>query len=245
MFQKTQMHGKVLQVVPVEGGMVYRCSVTSKPRPEDTSGAGPKVTFVLVNPTPTATITNLPDGTPLGVDSYIEAEGLASATAKIVMEDSAVGAVVLDAWTIINLGTCVDPNPIDDTPGSYQSLRAILVGNVGKNGAEMSYTPSGTAITRYSVCANSYAGPDVEPRADWFRVSSWKKQGEAAAQYLHKGSPVLVGGPLTVSAYIGKDGQAHASLELTAYDQKFLEKKQTVSSDAPVTDGTGKLVEPW
>ena len=45
---------------------------------------------------------------------------------------------------------------------------------------------------------------------------------EIAAQYIRKGKLILVKGKVEASAFTGKDGEARATLELTANNFKFL-----------------------
>ena len=63
----------------------------------------------------------------------------------------------------------------------YHTL--IIVGNVGKD-PEMRYTPSGQAVTSFSVATNKqYTNGQGETVKEtiWFRVSAWGKQAEAWA----------------------------------------------------------------
>jgi len=66
----------------------------------------------------------------------------------------------------------------------------IIVGNVGRD-PEMRYTPSGQAVTSFSVASNrrytSSNGEQVNETI-WFRVSAWGKQAEICNQFLKKGS---------------------------------------------------------
>ena len=75
----------------------------------------------------------------------------------------------------------------------------IIVGNVGKD-PEMRYTPSGQAVTSFSVATNrQYTAGNGEQVKEtiWFRVSTWGKTAEVCNQYVKKGSKVLVEGRLT------------------------------------------------
>ena len=75
----------------------------------------------------------------------------------------------------------------------------IIVGNLGKD-PEMRYTPSGQAVTSFSVATSrQYTGQNGQKVKEtiWFRVSAWGKQAETCNQYLRKGSKVLVEGRLT------------------------------------------------
>ena len=107
----------------------------------------------------------------------------------------------------------------------------IIVGNVGKD-AEMRYTPSGQAVTSFSVATSrKYTGTNGEQAEEtiWFRVSTWGKTAEICNQYVKKGSKVLVEGRLTPDKSTGgprvwtkQDGTAQASFEVTANTVRFL-----------------------
>ncbi len=110
----------------------------------------------------------------------------------------------------------------------------IIVGNVGKD-PEMRYTPSGQAVTSYSVATSrqykNSAGAMVKETI-WFRVSSWGKRAEIDSQYIKKGMKVLVEGRLNCDPATGgprvfsrQDGTTGASFEVTANTVQFLSSK--------------------
>ena len=100
----------------------------------------------------------------------------------------------------------------------------IIVGNVGRD-PEMRYTPSGQAVTSFSVASNrKYTTSNGEQVTEtiWFRVSAWGKQAEVCNQFLKKGSRVLIEGRLTPDKATGspriwqkQDGSSGASYEVT------------------------------
>lgn len=111
----------------------------------------------------------------------------------------------------------------------YQQI--TIVGNLG-NDPDMRFTPSGQAVTSFSVAANfSYtnnSGQKVD-ETTWFRISVWGAQAESCNQYLSKGRPVLVVGrlrpdPQTGSprVYTKQDGTTGASFDVTASNVRFL-----------------------
>jgi len=113
----------------------------------------------------------------------------------------------------------------------YQTI--ILIGNLGRD-PEMRYTPSGQAVTNFSVATNrQYTGADGNQvkETTWFRVSTWGKQAETCNQYLKKGSKVLVEGRLTPDSNGGPriwtrpDGTPAASFEVTAQTVRFLSSR--------------------
>ncbi len=102
----------------------------------------------------------------------------------------------------------------------------IIVGNVGRD-AELSYTPQGVAVAKFSVAVTKYTGKgeDRKEKTTWFRVTMWRERAENLHQYIKKGKKVLVVGDIDASAYTNKDGAPTASLELTASDIRFLSPK--------------------
>ena len=111
----------------------------------------------------------------------------------------------------------------------YQQI--TIAGYLGRD-PEMRFTPSGQAVTSFSVATSrSYttnAGQKVD-ETTWFRVSVWGAQAESCNQYLKKGSPVLVVGRLRPDpqsgnprTYTRNDGSIGASFEINAQNVRFL-----------------------
>ncbi len=124
----------------------------------------------------------------------------------------------------------------------YQTI--IIVGNVGRD-PEMRYTPSGQAVTSFSVATNrqytNNSGETVKETI-WFRVSAWGKTGETCNQYLKKGSKVLVEGRLTADPATGgpriwtaQDGNSRASFEVSAQTVRFLSSRSETESSGAAT----------
>ena len=102
----------------------------------------------------------------------------------------------------------------------------IIIGNVGRD-PELRFTPSGVPVCSFSVATSrSWTDADgvKQERTTWFRVTAWRKLAEICNQYLAKGRQVMVEGEVDVSAWIN-DGEARATLELTARTVKFLGKR--------------------
>jgi single-strand DNA-binding protein len=130
----------------------------------------------------------------------------------------------------------------------YQTV--ILAGNLGRD-PEMRYTPSGSAVTSFSVATNrQYTNNNGETIKEtiWFRISVWGKMAETCNQYLKKGSKVLVEGRLTADAatggpriWNGQDGQPRASFEVNAQTVRFLSSRGETDSggSAPAVSEEG------
>jgi single-strand DNA-binding protein len=132
----------------------------------------------------------------------------------------------------------------------YQTI--IIVGNVGRD-PEMRYTPSGQAVTSFSVATNrqyTNNNGEVVKETTWFRVSAWGKQAETCNQYIKKGSKVLVEGRLTADqatggprVWTGQDGSPRASFEVSAGTVRFLSSRAETEGagmgSAPATEEAG------
>ena len=108
--------------------------------------------------------------------------------------------------------------------------KLMIIGHLGRD-PEMRYTPSGQAVTNFSVATNrQYTGSDGQKVKEtvWFRASVWGKQAESCNQYLKRGSKVLVEGRLTADdnggprVYTKQDGTPQASFEINVSSVQFL-----------------------
>ena len=106
----------------------------------------------------------------------------------------------------------------------YQQI--TLIGNVGSP-PEMRYTPAGTAVTNFSLAVNrrwTNADGQAQEKTTWFRISTWQRQAEIANQYLAKGRRVMIIGEVEEArAFTDRDGNHRASIEVRAFDIKFLD----------------------
>jgi single-strand DNA-binding protein len=126
----------------------------------------------------------------------------------------------------------------------------ILVGNLGRD-PEMRYTPSGQAVTNFSVATNrQYTGSDGQlvKETIWFRISTWGKTAENCSQFLKRGSKVLVEGRLVPDASTGgpriwkrQDGTPSASFEVNAQTVRFLSTRGEDDGGIPPSEGAGQI----
>ncbi|MFN8444104.1 MAG: single-stranded DNA-binding protein [Caldilineaceae bacterium] len=114
----------------------------------------------------------------------------------------------------------------------YQML--TIVGRLGAD-PEMRYTSSGTPVCSFSVATDRVWNNEQGVRQEettWHRVTTWRKQAETCAQYLTKGSMVMVTGTVKARGYSNRDGQISASLEVNADVVRFLSGNRTMSEAA-------------
>jgi single-strand DNA-binding protein len=123
----------------------------------------------------------------------------------------------------------------------------IIVGNVGRD-PEMRYTPSGQAVTSFSVATSrEYTQNNAKVKETiWFKITAWGKQAEVCSQYVKKGMKVLVEGRLQPDLATGspktftrQDGTTGSSYEVVANTVRFLSSKSEGGPGAPDEIGSG------
>jgi len=136
--------------------------------------------------------------------------------------------------------------------------KVVLIGNLGQD-PEMRYTPSGTAVTNFSVATTSRIGKQTNPECPdgwkesyngsswelttWWRVTCWRGLAETVNQYVSKGMQVFVEGRVNGEAmdgnlnprvWQGQDGVHRASFELTAQSVRFLGGRGEAAAGPPI-----------
>ncbi len=120
----------------------------------------------------------------------------------------------------------------------------MIAGNLGSN-PELRYLQNGQAVCNFSVASNrrwKNANGEQQEEVTWHRIAVWGTQGEACNQYLKKGSKVLVVGRVRANAYIDKNGQPAASLEVTASHVEFMDRKPEGDFAEEVAEELGATV---
>ena len=102
--------------------------------------------------------------------------------------------------------------------------KCLIIGNLGRD-PEMRYTPSGTAVTQFSVAVNRNSKDEAgewKKETEWFRVVLFRENAERAAEWLRKGTKVFIEGRIQTRQY-EKDGQTHYMTELIAESKSPME----------------------
>jgi single-strand DNA-binding protein len=142
--------------------------------------------------------------------------------------------------------------------------KALLIGRLTKD-PEMRYTPSGTAVTNFSIATNRWSsGPDGERKefTDYHNIVAYpigkRNLAETVAQYTRKGALVYVEGRIQTRSWEGQDGQKRRVTEIIANDVQFLEPRGAAgggpgpsrgagsgpTDDTPAPDDTPRDVDP-
>ncbi|HUY77584.1 MAG TPA: single-stranded DNA-binding protein [Ktedonobacterales bacterium] len=112
--------------------------------------------------------------------------------------------------------------------------KIMLIGNLGRD-PEMSYTPSGKALTKFSMAVsrrrrNRDTGENVE-ETQWFSIVAWEQLAETCTKFLHKGSKVYIEGRINSRKYTDKDGIERTVWDVTATEMEMLDPKGMSQGD--------------
>ena len=149
---------------------------------------------------------------------------------------------------------------------SWDINHVILVGRLTRD-PELTYTPSGTAVCRFSIAVNRSSGPNSDSSGDnstsYFNIVTWNKTAEICKEYLSKGKQVGIDGRLQQRRWEGQDGVKRSTVEIVASNVQFfgspksfsgvesvdktsaLDKKGISNSENPVSGGNEEEIEPF
>lgn len=102
-----------------------------------------------------------------------------------------------------------------------------LIGNVGQ-APELKTFESGTKKVSFSLATNeSFTNAKGEKVEDtqWHNISAWGKQAEVIAEYVKKGSQIMIEGKLTNRSYDDKDGNKKYFTEVVMNEFVFMGSK--------------------
>lgn len=121
--------------------------------------------------------------------------------------------------------------------------RVVLVGRLTKD-PELRYTPSGVAVTRFTLAVNrTFSNNQGEKEADFINCIVWRKPAENTANFLKKGSLAGVEGRIQTGSYEGQDGKRVYTTEVVADSVQFLEPRSSSgdrSGGQPQQSGGGQ-----
>lgn len=115
--------------------------------------------------------------------------------------------------------------------------KCMIIGNLGRD-PEMRYTPSGQAVTQFTVATNRrwQTNGEWQEETEWFRVVVWGQQAERTAERLRKGHKVYVEGRIQTRQWEDQQGQKRSTTELVANSVTSLERRERGDEDAPFPD---------
>lgn len=116
--------------------------------------------------------------------------------------------------------------------------KIMLIGNLGAD-PEMSYTTSGTPVTKFRIAVNRRTrGTDGEWKneTDWFSIVAWNNLAETCSKFLQRGHKVYVEGRLTQRKYTDRNNVERTAIEVVINDMEMLTPKSQSQSSASSSD---------
>lgn len=102
--------------------------------------------------------------------------------------------------------------------------RIVLIGRLTRD-PELKYTPSGVAVTTFSIAVNRMRkNAQGEKETDFINIVAWQKTAEFAANYLTKGRLISVDGRLQIRSWVAQDGTKRTTAEVVAENLEGLDK---------------------
>lgn len=98
--------------------------------------------------------------------------------------------------------------------------KLIIIGNLTKD-PDYSVLQNGTPMCRFTVAVNRRGGDE----ADFFRVTTFRKNAENCAAYLSKSRKVCIVGEVHIGEYADRDGVKRTSVDVLASEVEFLSPK--------------------
>lgn len=117
--------------------------------------------------------------------------------------------------------------------------KIILIGNLGRD-PEMSYTPNGVAVTKFSLAVSrteKSASGERQRETDWFNIVAWRQLAETCNTYLRKGNKVYVEGRLTQRKYTDKNNVERTSIDVSITEMEMLTPKDQSGSSSGFVGG--------
>lgn len=109
------------------------------------------------------------------------------------------------------------------------SINSVTVGGNLTRDPELKFLPSGVAVCNFNVAVNEkYTDAQGQKKESvcFVEVVAWKKTAELAAEYLKKGSPVVVEGKLSQDTWEDKEtGKKRSKTKVTASKVHFVGSK--------------------
>lgn len=119
-----------------------------------------------------------------------------------------------------------------------------LIGRLGRD-PETRYTPSGTAVTSFSIATDDYymkKDGSKEKTTEWHLITTFGRIAENCGKYLEKGSMVYIEGKLSTDSWEDKKGEG----KMNKYVEEFLKLKSSgdiLNVCNPITKAEKEITE--
>lgn len=119
------------------------------------------------------------------------------------------------------------------------SANISILGNAGRD-VSLRYSEKGTAVASFPIASNSFK-TGKEGRVEvthWFNVTAFGKTAETLAEYVKKGTYLLVHGRLSFNPWTTNEGDPRSGAEVALFSFEFIggNRSEEQRSGAPVVE---------
>ena len=112
------------------------------------------------------------------------------------------------------------------------NFNKVILGGRMTADPELKTTPSGIAVTTFTVAVNRRFGGkgEGEAQADFFNVTAWRQTAEFITRYFRKASSICVMGSLQTRSWTDQNGQKRYATEIVADEAYFVDAKAEMTA---------------
>lgn len=110
------------------------------------------------------------------------------------------------------------------------NFNKVILGGRMTADPELKTTPSGIAVTTFTVAVNRRFGGknEGEAQADFFNVTAWRQTAEFICKHFRKASSICVMGSLQTRSWTDQNGQKRYATEIVADEAYFVDAKSEI-----------------
>ena len=133
------------------------------------------------------------------------------------------------------------------------NFNKVIIGGRLTADPEMKTTPSGIAVTTFTVAVSRRGGKE-DQKTDFFNVTAWRQTAEFVCKFFRKASSICISGSLQTRSWTDQNGQKRFVTEIVADEAYFVDAKDEmpIMANPPVvptvvTDDQTSIVPnaPW
>ena len=117
--------------------------------------------------------------------------------------------------------------------------KVILMGRLTRD-PELSQTPSGVAMARFSIAVNRRFAKEGQQDVDFINCVAWRQTAEFICKFFRKGSMIAVVGSIQTRSWDGQDGKKQYATEISVEEAYFTGSK----AESGTTQGNGGYSAP-
>ena len=102
---------------------------------------------------------------------------------------------------------------------------------------ELSQTPSGVTVARFSIAVNRRFAKEGQQQADFINCTAWRQQAEFICKYFKKGAMIAVVGSIQTRTWDGQDGKKQYATDVVVDEVYFTGSKAESGSVAGFDGG--------